>query len=248
MLSRFRFSVDDADSFRLRNLRRQSVRHSHHSFSRLAQSGQIPVSLRPEPRCGQSRAQVWSRLYSRTSAQRRVCVDSGAVHSHIRPIPIITSRILRSFSTLRQVRHALRQLFQRRALLALLRPLATAAFLRTFNVSRLYAEDSWRVSHHLTVNYGLRYQTTFGLFEGSGRSQAANMRNITCCHVRICRSVPHDDRKQIAPRLGIAYSPGDSEKTVIRAGFGMFYNDLAQNGWATAFQASIRMQPQEHAV
>jgi hypothetical protein len=50
-------------------------------------------------------------------------------------------------------------------------------------------------------------------------------------------TVPHDYRKQIAPRLGIAYSPGGSEKTVIRAGFGLFYNDLAQGGWATAFQA-----------
>ena len=50
-------------------------------------------------------------------------------------------------------------------------------------------------------------------------------------------AVPHDDHKQIAPRLGIAYSPGSSEKTVMRAGFGMFYNDLAQNGWATALQA-----------
>ena len=33
------------------------------------------------------------------------------------------------------------------------------------NVQRLglYAEDFWRVSHHLTVDYGLRYQTSFGL-------------------------------------------------------------------------------------
>ncbi|MGA2354845.1 MAG: TonB-dependent receptor [Terriglobales bacterium] len=107
------------------------------------------------------------------------------------------------------------------------------------NVQRLglYAEDSWRVSHHLTVNYGLRYQTTFGLFEASGESQAANASFDLLPSLGYAEAVPHDDRKQIAPRLGIAYSPGDSEKTVIRAGFGLYYNDLAQNGWATAFEA-----------
>ncbi len=107
------------------------------------------------------------------------------------------------------------------------------------NVQRLalYAEDSWRVSHHLTVNYGLRYQTTFGLFTASGQSQAANANFSLLPSLGYPEAVPHDDRKQIAPRLGIAYSPGDSEKTVIRAGFGMYYNDLAQNGWAAAFQS-----------
>ena len=107
------------------------------------------------------------------------------------------------------------------------------------NVQRLafYAQDSFRVSHHLTVNYGLRYQTTFGLFMASGQSQAANPSFHQLTSLGYPEAVPHDDRKQFAPRLGIAYSPGDSEKTVIRAGFGMFYNDLAQNGWATAFQA-----------
>jgi hypothetical protein len=107
------------------------------------------------------------------------------------------------------------------------------------NVQRLglYAEDSWRVSHHLTVNYGLRYQTTFGLFEGSGLSQAANPSFSLLPSLGYPEAVPHDDRKQFAPRLGIAYSPGESEKTVIRAGFGMYYDDLAQNGWATAFGA-----------
>ena len=44
------------------------------------------------------------------------------------------------------------------------------------NVQRLafYAQDSWRVSRHLTFNYGLRYQTTYGLFTASGRSQLEN--------------------------------------------------------------------------
>ncbi len=110
------------------------------------------------------------------------------------------------------------------------------------NVQRLafYAEDSWRVSHHLTVNYGLRYQTTFGLFDASGQSQAANPSFDLLPSLGYPEAVPHDDRKQIAPRLGIAYSPGDSEKTVIRAGFGLYYDDLAQNGWATAFGALNR--------
>jgi len=107
------------------------------------------------------------------------------------------------------------------------------------NVQRLglYAQDSWRVSSHLTVNYGLRYQTTFGLFLASGHSQADNPTFLTLPFHGVPAAVPHDYRKQFAPRIGIAYSPGGSEKTVIRAGFGMFYNDLAQGGWATALQA-----------
>jgi hypothetical protein len=108
------------------------------------------------------------------------------------------------------------------------------------NVQRLafYAEDSWRVTHRLTFNYGLRYQTTWGLFTGSGRSQADNAAYVTLQALQIptVPSLPQNYRKQIAPRLGLAYSPGNSGKTVIRAGFGIYYDDLAQNGWATAFQ------------
>src|SRR5208283_3837188 len=108
------------------------------------------------------------------------------------------------------------------------------------NVQRLglYAEDSWRVSHQLTVNYGLRYQTTWGLFTGSGRSEADNPAYLTlqALQIPVVPSVPSDYHKQIAPRLGVAYSPGSSGKTVIRAGFGLYYDDLAQNGWATSFQ------------
>ncbi len=108
------------------------------------------------------------------------------------------------------------------------------------NVQRLalYAEDSWRVSRQLTVNYGLRYQTTWGLFDGSDRSQAENAAYITlqALQIPVVPGLPQDYRKQIAPRIGLAYSPGKAAKTVIRAGFGIYYDDLAQNGWATAFQ------------
>ena len=106
------------------------------------------------------------------------------------------------------------------------------------NVQRLglYAEDIWRVNSHLTFNYGLRWDTTFGLFESSGRSQADNIALQTIAYPQYA-GVPHDDRKQFGPRIGLIYSPGESQTTVIRAGFGMFFNDLAQNGWVPALMA-----------
>jgi Carboxypeptidase regulatory-like domain/TonB dependent receptor len=117
-------------------------------------------------------------------------------------------------------------------------PASDGTFSQSVQRLGLYAQDSWRVSRHLTVNYGLRWQTTFGLFTGSGNSQALNSALVTlqALQVPLSLGVPHDYRKQFGPRLGIAYAPGNSGNTVIRAGFGMFYNDLAQNGWATAFQ------------
>jgi Carboxypeptidase regulatory-like domain/TonB dependent receptor len=103
----------------------------------------------------------------------------------------------------------------------------------------LYAEDSYRVTSHFTVNYGLRWDTTFGLFKASGRDQLQNPAYITlkALQIPIANGAPHDNRKQFGPRFGIAYSPGRSEKTVLRAGIGLYYNDLAQNGWVGAFQA-----------
>ena len=109
------------------------------------------------------------------------------------------------------------------------------------NVQRLglYAMDTWRVTPELTINYGLRWDTTFGLFQASGVSQLYNpgVQTIQGLQLPLPTGVPHDYRKAFAPRLGIAYNPDQIEDLVIRAGIGLYYNDLAQNGWATAFQA-----------
>jgi hypothetical protein len=104
-----------------------------------------------------------------------------------------------------------------------------------------YAQDSWRIHPRVTFNYGLRYDTTFGLFQATGRDQSQNPAVIALAALNtplpIPAGIPHDYRGAVAPRLGIAYAPGDSGKTVIRAGVGLYFNDLAQNGWANAFQA-----------
>ena len=116
-------------------------------------------------------------------------------------------------------------------------PVSDGSFSQSVRRLAFYAQDSWRLSRHLTLNYGLRWQTTFGLFIASGNDQTANPSFPLLPSFGLPERTPQDDRKQFGPRLGFAYSPGNSGRTVIRAGFGLFYNDLAQNGWASALQA-----------
>lgn len=117
-------------------------------------------------------------------------------------------------------------------------PASDGSFTQNIQRLALYAEDSWRVTHKLTATYGLRWQSTWGLFLGSGRSEADNAAYITmqALQIPVVPQLPHDDHAQIAPRIGLAYALGNSGTTVLHAGFGMYYDDLAQNGWATAFQ------------
>ena len=109
------------------------------------------------------------------------------------------------------------------------------------NIQRfaLYAQDSWRARQNLTLNYGVRYSTTYGLFVASGRTQTENpgYTTLVALGIPLVSGAPHDDRRQVAPRLGFAWSPGRRDDTVVRGGFGLYFDDLAQNGWVTALQA-----------
>jgi hypothetical protein len=118
-------------------------------------------------------------------------------------------------------------------------PASDGTFSQSVERLGLYAEDSWHVTDRLTLNYGVRYDTTFGLFTASGRSQLENPALLTlqALQIPLVSGAPHDYRKAIAPRFGITYALGNDNRTVIRAGTGLYYNDLAQNGWVTAFQA-----------
>ncbi len=68
-----------------------------------------------------------------------------------------------------------------------------------------FIQDDWRIHPNLTVSLGLRYEV---------------QTNVS-------------DHRDIAPRLGFAWAPGSSkngrQKTVIRGGFGMFYDRVDES-------------------
>jgi hypothetical protein len=118
-------------------------------------------------------------------------------------------------------------------------PASDGTFSQSVKRLGLFVQDTWRASAHLTVNAGLRYDTTFGLFTASGRSQLDNpaLRTLKALDIPLVSGAPHDYRGALAPRVGLAYSPSADGTTVIRAGGGLYFSDLAQTGWVTAFQA-----------
>ena len=122
----------------------------------------------------------------------------------------------------------------------------------------LYGQDSWKIKPNLTLNYGLRWEMNTPIADVSKHVQTfrpgqattvypcqlspasiASLGTSDCSSVFPTGLVVPGDKgvptgltqtyyKAFAPRIGIAWSPGNSGKTSIRAGWGMFYNPIEQ--------------------
>ena len=100
----------------------------------------------------------------------------------------------------------------------------------------LYVADDWRVTPHLTVNLGLRYELSTVIKEAHNLLGNFDPK-VGLEQVGVNISSPYNgDHNNFAPRIGIAWDPWGEGKTVIRAGAGINYEIphlslfLGQNG------------------
>jgi hypothetical protein len=99
----------------------------------------------------------------------------------------------------------------------------------------LYGTDTWHISKNLTGYFGLRWErTTVPLTQ---KLQALNA--ISNVPGLIDFHAPKVANKNFAPRIGLAYAPGTSGNTVIRAGFGMGYDVIFDNVGSTAYPPQL---------
>ena len=93
-----------------------------------------------------------------------------------------------------------------------------AGFTQTFGVSEIaqtnpnvgiYAQDEWKAGSRVTVNLGVRYDLQY-------------LETI------------HTDTNNFSPRLGVAWSPFDSRRTIVRGNAGLFYDRVPLRAVANA--------------
>lgn len=90
-----------------------------------------------------------------------------------------------------------------------------------------FAHDTWRLRPDFTVTLGLRYEYNSPGVDATNRANVYNPATGTLAAVGMNgfpRAGYNADRNNFAPQIGLAWSPGGSGKTVIRAAYGIHYD------------------------
>lgn len=101
-----------------------------------------------------------------------------------------------------------------------------------------YAEDNWKVRPNLTLNLGVRYEYVNAPREANARVEYGF----------------GDDKNNIEPRVGFAYSPsfsggwlntlfGDPGESAIRGGYGIYHGRIFQSVFSQGTGATLRFNP-----
>jgi hypothetical protein len=117
-----------------------------------------------------------------------------------------------------------------------------------------YAQDEFRIDSRLTLTFGLRYEVNTPYVDIRNRMNAWAPGRQSTVYANAPEGLlfPGDpgvpagiaavDYREVMPRVGLAWDPFGTNKTVVRAGYGIFYDGFT-NGTGGPLQGAISALP-----
>ncbi len=109
-----------------------------------------------------------------------------------------------------------------------------------------YIQDDWKISRRLTVNLGVRYEFESGFIDAGFHQPLEGVAPFFDSRTR------KNPKLSFGPRIGFAYDPAGNGRTVIRGGYGIYYDstpweigyiDRTFNGVKYFIDAFVPTQP-----
>lgn len=110
-----------------------------------------------------------------------------------------------------------------------------------------YVQDDWKITRNLTLNLGVRWDANIGNLPAQDENRTIQILDsinhplanaITGDVDKLRRTTP--SWTEFQPRLGFAWDPFGDAKTVIRGGYGIFYDQIFQN---LSLFSAVQSQP-----
>src|SRR6185503_17801886 len=92
-----------------------------------------------------------------------------------------------------------------------------------------YAQDDWKVTPRLTLNLGVRYDVDFGFVDHDHAAENRTFRALQIIGSPFARKTVEDDKNNISPRVGFAWDFRGDGRSVIRGGYGIYFDQSFLN-------------------
>ena len=92
-----------------------------------------------------------------------------------------------------------------------------------------YFQDDWKVTPRFTLNVGVRYDVDIGFVDHAHAAENRAFRALKIIGSPWARKVVDDDKNNFSPRIGFAWDFHGNGRSVIRGGYGVYFDQSFLN-------------------